>query len=135
MGKLRDYELIRQGVTLPLGFGIPSTPQLCASWYPRRSTAEGQEKYREIRALERSSVLSRDAKDKNRAEHHGLVTCEACGLSDQEAALFDAHHLYPLCKGPRESDINDFAILCPTCHRWAHHKTDDPLQPLSVAPR
>lgn len=46
--------------------------------------------------------------------------------------MFDSHHLDPLACGIRESRIDDFAVLCPTCHRWAHVHGVDRLQPLAV---
>jgi 5-methylcytosine-specific restriction protein A len=35
-------------------------------------------------------------------------------------SLLDAHHLHPIEAGIRRSTIDDFALLCPTCHRLAH---------------
>ena len=62
----------------------------------------------------------------------GRIVCEACNLAGGDMRLFDAHHLEPLATGIRESRPEDFAVLCPTCHRWAHCLASDLLQPLSV---
>lgn len=32
----------------------------------------------------------------------------------------DVHHKFPLEEGTRYTSINDFALLCPTCHRMEH---------------
>jgi endogenous inhibitor of DNA gyrase (YacG/DUF329 family) len=40
--------------------------------------------------------------------------------------------LDPLGNGPRWSKPENFAVLCPTCHRWSHWKADDALQPLPI---
>ena len=35
-------------------------------------------------------------------------------------AALDVHHRFPLEEGVRYTSINDFALLCPTCHRMEH---------------
>ncbi len=46
------------------------------------------------------------------------LTPSAAGLSPR--TVFDVHHLHPLAEGGRETTIDDFALLCPTCHRIVH---------------
>ena len=35
-------------------------------------------------------------------------------------SLLDVHHMNPLDEGVRYTTLNDFALLCPTCHRVEH---------------
>lgn len=35
-------------------------------------------------------------------------------------SMLDVHHKHPLEEGIRRTDIDDFALLCPTCHRIEH---------------
>lgn len=55
--------------------------------------------------------------------------CDDCGfdpagvideLAIKPRSLLDVHHKYPLCEGERFSTIEDFELLCPTCHRLEH---------------
>ncbi|HFE45078.1 MAG TPA: hypothetical protein ENJ18_06225 [Nannocystis exedens] len=32
----------------------------------------------------------------------------------------ECHHLHPIALGERETKIDDFVSLCPTCHRVVH---------------
>ncbi|MGE3907098.1 MAG: HNH endonuclease [Reyranellaceae bacterium] len=97
------------------------------------SASEGEKTWRHMRIAERNSALAHAVKDTNRSANSGVIVCEACALTDANASVFDAHHLEPLQAGVRESRIDDFAVLCPTCHRLAHVKAVDPLQPLSIS--
>ena len=68
--------------------------------------------------LERKGALARAVNELNRIRNGGPIICEACNFTDDRSAP---------C-----SSIS-FAVLCPTCHRWAHSKGDDPLQSLSLS--
>jgi 5-methylcytosine-specific restriction protein A len=55
--------------------------------------------------------------------------CDDCGFDPVQAidcsvvkprSLLDVHHLHPLEEGVRITSIEDFALLCPTCHRVEH---------------
>lgn len=120
--------------TLP-GFYDPGKVQMYGSSYPKilSSSAEGKRIWKEMQVKERDRALSKAVKDQNRSRNNGMVICEACDLSDESGALFDAHHLDPLGKGPRWSNVENFAVLCPTCHRWAHWKAADVLQPIPIS--
>lgn len=54
-------------------------------------------------------------------QHRG--ECEACGIKphpgygDAGSAMFEAHHIAPLRKGPRLTGLADLAYLCANCHR------------------
>ncbi len=37
-------------------------------------------------------------------------------------ALLDVHHIHPLQEGLRRTGFDDFALLCPTCHRVEHQR-------------
>lgn len=96
-------------------------------------SSEGRRIWRKQQVLERDRKLTRAAKSSNRETNGGRLVCVACDLSDERDSLFDAHHLNPLASGIRQSSADDFAILCPTCHRWAHSLAADKLQPLPIA--
>ncbi len=132
---LRQYEVRRRWdiKSLP-SFRDPRKVQMYGTMYPKTlvGSAEGAKIWKEQQLLERDRRLSRDAKDANRSVNHGVLVCEACSFSNANSALFDAHHLEPLACGARESRVDDFAVLCPTCHRWAHVNGIDRLQPLPI---
>lgn len=59
----------------------------------------------------------------------GRLNCDDCGLNPSDLtaglpinprSLLDVHHKHPLCEGERYSTIEDFELLCPTCHRLEH---------------
>jgi 5-methylcytosine-specific restriction protein A len=125
----------RWDVQPPPGFSDPGKVQMYGSLYPQvpAGSTEGKRIWKEMQIKERDRTLSKAVKDLNRARNNGVVICEACDLADESGALFDAHHLDPLGKGPRWSSVESFAVLCPTCHRWAHCKPADRLQPIPIS--
>ena len=59
----------------------------------------------------------------------GTLTCDKCSfdprtLTDgspmRARSLLDVPHLHPLDEGRRVTTLADFALLCPTCHRFEH---------------
>jgi 5-methylcytosine-specific restriction enzyme A len=133
---LTDRVVTRRWDVRPLpGFSDPGRIQMYSSKYPTvlATSAEGKTIWKEMQTKERDRALSRTVKEQNRLRNNGLVTCEACDFADESGALFDAHHLDPLGKGPRWSSVESFAVLCPTCHRWAHAKASDLLQPIPIS--
>jgi len=42
------------------------------------------------------------------------------GAQVNARTLLDVHHLHPLEAGCRKTTLADFALLCPTCHRFEH---------------
>jgi 5-methylcytosine-specific restriction protein A len=124
---------LRRDVLPPPGFIDPGKPQLCGTLYPKISASEGKKRYFEARGLERSSALAKEAKARNQRANNGVFVCEGCDFSDLSGAMFDAHHLIPICVGERESRVEHFAILCPTCHRWAHSKAPHVYSPVPIA--
>jgi 5-methylcytosine-specific restriction protein A len=133
---LKDRPVTRRWDIRPLpGFRDPGKVQLCGSLYPNvpSSSSEGRRILQEVKVAERDRELSKSVKEQNRCRNGGQIVCDGCDLRDETRALFDAHHLDPLGTGPRWSKPENFAVLCPTCHRWAHCKANDVLQPLSIS--
>jgi 5-methylcytosine-specific restriction protein A len=135
-GALRDRPVTRRWDVQPLpGFYDPGKVQMYGSSYPKvpAASAEGKRILKEMQIKERDRALSKMVKDQNRERNNGVIICEACDFANESSALFDAHHLDPLGKGPRWSSVESFAVLCPTCHRWAHCKAADLLQPIPIS--
>jgi 5-methylcytosine-specific restriction protein A len=131
---LKDRPLaFRADVLPPPSFRDPGKVQLCSTLYPVVSAAEGKRRYRLAAEIERNSEVAKEAKRLNRYRNGGVLVCEACDLTEEDARLFDAHHLVPLSVGERATTVAHLAILCPTCHRWAHAKGASVHEPLSVA--
>lgn len=84
---------------------------------------------------ERASGATKMAKRTFRERNGGALFCEVCGLNPEERFGFDiieAHHRIPLAvaDGPIETGANDFAMLCPNCHRSVHLLPDCDLAAL-----
>jgi 5-methylcytosine-specific restriction protein A len=94
------------------------------SMYPRldSKSEEGKRVWKLSLEIERDPKLARETKALNRERNDGAIVCEACRFSDSLDSMFDAHHVQPLAAGVRQSRVDDFVVLCPTCHRWAHAK-------------
>lgn len=133
--KLKNWPIKkRHDVSFLPAFRDPGKVLKCVSSYPKIDirSEEGKRLWALSRAAERDRKLARAAKAKNKEKNKGLLICEACEYADLADAMFDAHHLSPLAAGVRKSSVDDLAVLCPTCHRYAHAKAGDPLTPLSV---
>lgn len=59
----------------------------------------------------------------------GSLRCDDCGFDPvlrtkdtpiSPRSLLDVHHRRPLEEGKRYTTVLDFALLCPTCHRFEH---------------
>lgn len=99
---------------------------------------EGRCLVRKVQRYERRADVRAAALLRNRCKNNGYLACEACGFSDETEGMFDVHHLVPLNYGIRHTTPQDLAVLCPTCHRWAHVKgvgenTPLPLDALRAA--
>lgn len=64
----------------------------------------------------------------------GPLTCDACRANlaerygKEHAEVVELHHLQPLARGVQKpKGMDDFALLCPTCHRVVHHRREEPL--------
>ena len=132
---LKDWTIKRQwDVTLPHMFRDPGEPQHWRTTYPKieGKSKEGKRIWAISKKIERDRKLGQLAKTKNSEKNGGTLRCEACDFTDRSGAMFDAHHIRPLSEGERDSRVDDLAVLCPTCHRWAHAKAEDKLSPLSI---
>lgn len=85
-------------------------------------TTEQRRKVR-VRAAWKAEAYAR------RLWREGLLRCEECGFdpilkakdtSISPRTLIDVHHKHPLEEGQRLTTDADFAVLCPTCHRFVH---------------
>jgi len=66
-------------------------------------------------------------------QQNGSLSCEACGINlektygSEKFDVYECHHLLPLhVSGDTKTNIEDLALLCPTCHRIAHRITPWP---------
>ena len=94
-----------------------------------RSGNEGRRRLSHHFRVERDGALPRAAKEDFRRRHNGRLAWEACGLEPMRQyglELMEAHHRTPLSQfeGLRETRIEDFQMLCPTCHRAIHRLHD-----------
>jgi 5-methylcytosine-specific restriction enzyme A len=132
---LKDQEIrARKELQFPPGFYDPGKVVLFSSSYPKLTSAsnEGKRRWKLACAAERDQRLKTQVKALNRDRHGGTIVCEACGFRHVSAKLFDVHHLLPIAAGERNTRVDDLAVLCPTCHRWAHAMADDKLSPLPI---
>lgn len=134
--KLAEWPIERRiDVKCPPGFRDPKKVVLIGSKYPHidYASVEGKRLWIESQKVERDRRLMSEAKKRNRTLNAGLIVCEACDYSDEADGMFDAHHLYPISLGIRETRLDDLVILCPSCHRYSHVKAENKLNPLDVA--
>lgn len=132
---LKDWNVERRWDVLPpRGFRDPGKVQMYGSMYPKldSTSSEGKRIWKLQQEIERDPRLKHQVKALNRVKNGGVIMCEACNFTDPLDSMFDAHHLQPLAAGDRESRADDLAVLCPTCHRWSHAKSDDKLSPVPV---
>lgn len=91
-----------------------------------RDWEEGEAVLRQHLAIERSQAASKFAKEAARKRGKGVIHCDACGMAPSKAygeEIIEAHHVIPLAdtKGmTRTPTPDDFAMLCPNCHRAVH---------------
>ncbi|MEZ5921467.1 MAG: HNH endonuclease [Parvularculaceae bacterium] len=91
------------------------------------SAMEGECEEKRLKARRRAAWLAQRFVRKRRNENS--LHCDDCGfdpaaLSDipdkRRRSCFDVHHRDPLAEGKRLTTVDDFELLCPTCHRLAH---------------
>ncbi len=99
---------------------------------PPVKSSEGKKVWRKQKKRERCRQLATAAIKRNKEKNGGRIRCEACRLTDEDRSMFDAHHLNSVAAGERVTNVNDIAVLCPTCHRWAHAKAANRLKPLPI---
>ena len=117
---------------------LPSANQQGAGDAPQDlEYMEGGKVLRTHLLTERDGNASKLAKElaRNRSKN-GKLTCEACASVPEDdyrgLDLIEAHHRIPLDRGVRETKLEDFAMLCPCCHR-AVHKLIDQGTPFTMA--
>ncbi len=86
---------------------------------------EGGKVLRTHLRTERDSSAARLAKELARKRSkNGKLACEACRCVPEDdyrgLDLIEAHHRVPLSRGIRVTKPEDFAMLCPCCHRAVH---------------
>jgi hypothetical protein len=66
---------------------------------------------------------------------NGALTCDGCDVDlaaeygEEHQTVLELHHLRPLARGVQKpKGTDDFALLCPTCHRVVHYRREDPLR-------
>lgn len=91
------------------------------------SALEGENDERKVKIRKRAAWLA-DTFVRRRAAN-GKLVCDRCAFDPaltlnlkifSARTSLDAHHKYPLEEGTRYTSIDDFALLCPTCHRMEH---------------
>lgn len=78
---------------------------------------------------ERDAGLALRAKAAFSAAHKDKLFCEACGVEPLKVygvEVIEAHHKIPLSKSEegRVTELDDFLMLCPSCHRAVHRIED-----------
>lgn len=76
---------------------------------------------------ERNRIVVKNAKDIFRKQH-GRLYCQVCKFDkkanwdDLSDKVIEAHHINPVKDMPEDHETfpEDFAMLCPTCHRMVH---------------
>jgi hypothetical protein len=86
---------------------------------------EGGKVLRTHLRTERDGNAARLAKELARKRSkNGKLTCEVCACVPEDdyrgLDLIEAHHRIPLSRGVRATKPEDFAMLCPCCHRAVH---------------
>lgn len=93
------------------------------------SAFEGLPKDQKIKMLSRERRLA-DNFIRHRIER-GALSCDNCGFDPASKvagtvipprSLLDVHHKNPLRAGVRKTELADFSLLCPNCHRLVHVK-------------
>ena len=101
---------------------------------------EGGKVLRTHLRTERDGKAAQQAKAiaRKRAKN-GKLTCEACACIPEDdyrgLDLIEAHHRIPLSRGIRTTKPEDFAMLCPCCHRAVHKLINtgkDPVKALEI---
>lgn len=105
-----------------------SATELDAMLETRKTGIEGARRLYIHYGHERDLGLSKEAKHAY-LERYGKLMCEACGIEPIKTygvEIIEAHHKIPLSEscGSRISTIEDFLLLCPSCHRAIHMLPD-----------
>ena len=94
-----------------------------------RAGFEGAQKLVKHYRRERDTGLALRAKIAFSAAHQNKLFCQACGVEPLKVygvEVIEAHHKIPLSKSEegRVTELDDFLMLCPSCHRAVHRIED-----------
>lgn len=86
---------------------------------------EGGKVMRKHLISERDIKVAKMAKELARKQSKtGMIQCETCGkIPEKEYKgldIIEAHHRRPIAEGVRKTKPEDFAMVCPCCHRAIH---------------
>ena len=92
--------------------------------------SEGKLSYKIHKKRERSSEVTKKAKELFKEKHNGRVFCEACGFNfesfygERGIDFIEGHHRVPISKMSEndKTKVEDIALLCSNCHRIIHKK-------------
>jgi predicted HNH restriction endonuclease len=92
------------------------------------SAPEGRILTRLHRYRERNRSVVREARDRFRKAHGGVLRCEACGVEPSTVYgprgidRLHAHHVIPVSEllPDSETSVSDLVFLCPNCHDIVH---------------
>ena len=95
----------------------------------QKSSPEGAQKLVKHYRRERDAGLALRAKAAFSAAHKDKLFCQACGVEPLKVygvEVIEAHHKIPLSKAEegRVTELDDFLMLCPSCHRAVHRIED-----------
>jgi hypothetical protein len=101
---------------------------------------EGGKVLRTHLRTERDAKAAKLAKELARKRSKtGDIVCETCGSVPRKEYggldLIEAHHRIPLAHGVRETKPEDFAKLCPCCHRAVHKLINADVEPITALKR
>jgi predicted HNH restriction endonuclease len=91
------------------------------------SALEGMPEERKVKFRYRAAWLAQQFVEMRRLDH--ALKCDRCAFDPsvlhelghlKPRSLFDVHHKDPLAEGLRYTTLDDFLLLCPTCHRIEH---------------
>lgn len=91
------------------------------------SALEGETEERRTKLKKRATWLANKFAIHRRDA--GTLFCDDCGFDPSHRtdligikprSCLDVHHKHPLAEGQRRTNLDDFALLCPTCHRLEH---------------
>lgn len=97
---------------------------------------EGGKVLRSHLSTERDARAAKLAKELARKESKtGMIACETCGSVPEKdyngLDLIEAHHRRPLAEGVRKTKLEDYAMLCPCCHRAIHKLINQGVEPVA----
>lgn len=103
------------------------TERLIDSDLQNSQAREGMSEERWAKVRRRAAWIA-DRFIRNRSNSDSIC-CDVCKYSPYDIikdtrikprSLLDVHHKHPLAEGVRYTTTDDFALLCPTCHRTEH---------------